>query len=473
MVDNRFKYFLFSIPIALLMGISLLLLGSDTPLLALLPPFSFPILIFLCIRPEWGYYALVALIPFQTWEASFSAMKFLSISKFIGILVFIIVISRLVIKPDQISDLKSKLWLLLLLFLVIHLIATAFSQNPILLCINSIRLLLTVYMFFFLTLYFVKTHQDIKRVFIIVVSSISLSASIGLFGSFLHIDALTLTSGSTIAAERVIGTVTDPNFYSLIIIVSLPLLSHLFFFSKKSGLKTIYAVFFLQNFFVVILTYSRAAYLVLFVVITMILIENLKRFHPKYLGFLLLLVFISSVFIASTLPKTSAWKRFTTLTSSKFDASLYRRASYIEVAWEAFKHDPIIGSGPATFPVIFSKSGVAAAFAESSGDYYRKAHNTYLEILVGTGLSGLACFIAILYISGKNFFAAQQKQKQVSIVFSSLIRAMMYAFISIIIYQLFLSIPSFKYTWLLMAISTSSMININHHFIDEQKYLIN
>ena len=62
-------------------------------------------------------------------------------------------------------------------------------------------------------------------------------------------------------------------------------------------------------------------------------------------------------------------------------------------ALDAFKNNPIIGSGPDTFYYAFP----AQAHRIINNEHYENAHNEYIQILVCQGIIGLACYLVFIF----------------------------------------------------------------------------
>ena len=124
------------------------------------------------------------------------------------------------------------------------------------------------------------------------------------------------------------------------------------------------------------------------------------------------------------------------------------------MGWDAFKQNPFLGSGPGTFRDIFSISNYARLFEREGGTNRRFAHNTYLEVLVGTGFMGLLIFFLILWRALRNFHLARRYfQLFNNEEMVSMIRAYQLSFISLLIYLLMFSNTYHKYLLLSFALS--------------------
>jgi len=182
--------------------------------------------------------------------------------------------------------------------------------------------------------------------------------------------------------------------------------------------------------------------------------EYIRKIRPIHLGFVILSIAILGIFGIKEIPKTTLWDRMMTLSSPQLDGSLLRRASYITVAIEAFKANPMLGCGFGSFPLIYERSIQSTAFAlKDEQSNKRMAHNTFLEILVGTGIIGLTFFIFLLFMSFSFFYVAQLRIKRRDRLGGAYIRCLGYSFISLLASFLFLSAPYHKYMWLFIGLS--------------------
>jgi putative inorganic carbon (HCO3(-)) transporter len=240
------------------------------------------------------------------------------------------------------------------------------------------------------------------------------------------------------------------------ILFSLPLLVY-WFFSSRGFLKRILAVaLFLLNVTAIIVTYSRGGAIVLTVVLILLIIEHVRRVKPKYFGFITSLFLILIVAILIFIP-VSYWQRQRSVTYTQTDPAVMERISYLPFAWRIFKEDPIIGSGPGTFKEKYATSPYSLQFRKETdllSDYKRYAHNSYIEVLVGTGVLGIVVFFIILLLTFKNFNLAKRKflingRKEVA----SLVGAYRLSFISMLIYFLISSNNYSKYFWISLGLS--------------------
>ena len=441
-----------------LIATSIVLLFQPTPLLAIIPPLLFPFLLVLGRRPEYGYYVIIALIPLNAWRGLTAEYQFLTISKLVGIWILLVLLVKLAHAPEIINRLRTKLWYPLIGFFLVAIISTYYSKYFVV-CMNNLRLLATAYIFMALTLLFVREQQFKKTIPLILIASLSVSAFVAVAGKHLQIESLLQSVKNSTISERAIGTANDPNFFAAMVLCSLPLIAHFFFASHSVKVRLFLCGLFLQNCYAILITYSRSVMLVFIITVAMVLMEYIRKIKPLYLGFLILALTILGIFGIKEIPRTALWNRMTTLTSPQTDLSLMRRASYITVAMEAVKASPVLGSGPGCFPLIYQNSIYASAFysGKSGETGARAAHNTFLEIVAGTGILGLTIFLSTVFLCFKYLYVAQSRCKQWNKFEAAYIRALGYSFISFLVSFLFLSDLYHKYIWLFLGLSALAL----------------
>jgi len=439
----------------LAIGSVALLVAQPKPYLALLLPLVIPFLLILIHRPEYGYYLIIALIPLNAWQSLTEKHQFLSISKFVGIIVVLALFLKMLREPKDIQRLRSPIWYPLFGLFVVAIISTFYS-NFLIISIDNLRKLATAYLFTALTIYFIRENQLKTIIPIILIISISFSAVLAVLGHIFNIHSFAVNVTSAAVSERAIGGSTDPNFFAAAILISLPLIAHFIFKAQSVKYKLFFTGLFAHNFYAIIITYSRSAILVLTAILVVLLIEHLKKIRPRHLGFIIIILTIVATIGLKKIPDTDLFKRMASITSPQTDLSLSRRASYLKVTWDAIKKNPLIGWGPGAFPYIYRNSSYAVAFATKESGYARKAHNTYLEVIVGTGTLGLALFLSTLFLSFRGFYKSQKLFRNLTNIDSGLIRAFIYSFLSLCLAIVFLSSLYHKYIWLFIGLSAAA-----------------
>ncbi|WP_250654729.1 O-antigen ligase family protein [Alkalimarinus coralli] len=403
-------------------------------------------------HPEVGLMIVIFLIPFEIYKEILSKYKFLTISKLIGIAIVLIVILRILQGSLKGKDLASPMWMPMIFLVLVYGISSALSIN-LMISLNSTRQLITAISIFALGLLLVK-NIGYTNVIRFIVLSVAMTAG------------MSLMQGVAGGLEnRTSGFLEDPNFFALLAVVSTPLAVYLLQTEKNILVRLLVAVCLVVLIVASVKTFSRSAFLVLLV--TLIagcfhyrhLFVYLKK--PKYWGFLILLAAMGLPVLVSVVPAEYV-DRIASLvnigegTQTTQDRSLGRRTSYIFVGMKALKENPVLGSGPGTFPINYSKTPFASAFSLDDGkpNIYRRAHNTYLEVLSETGIVGFSLFVGIVVWGMFNFRYAQNRFKQLGDNGNyQLVSHFLLAFVALSLFLLFLSSPNHKYLWFFLAIS--------------------
>jgi putative inorganic carbon (hco3(-)) transporter len=437
-------------------AISVGLLTTSYSAYAIVIPLVILFLFLISKKPQFGYYLIIFLIPLDIYRGLTESFRFLTISKFLGFWLFLIVLLYMLLKKRLPLNVKSSLWPLFIIFFVISLLSALLSDYH-LTSFDTLRQLVIAYVFFLLSLIFISDKGFLKIFPIIIISSITISSILSIIGYIFNIETFVFNVEQL---RRATGPAKSPNFFASMVIFSLPFAMYWFFSSKRLHNKIFALLTLAINLTAIILTYSRGGALVLSLVLVLLFIEHIKRFRPIYLGFITSTIALVAVMIFVFVP-SSYWTRQTSVSSS--DESVGARLSYLQVGWDTFKKDPLLGSGPGTYrdiygSTIYAFQHYAGTDIDEPKGYKRYAHNTYLEVLVGTGIAGLIIFLVIFWMTLRNFsFAKKEFELHGEKNMASLVAAYRISFISVILYFFLISAPYHKYFWVSLALSQLSL----------------
>jgi O-antigen ligase len=118
--------------------------------------------------------------------------------------------------------------------------------------------------------------------------------------------------------------------------------------------------------------------------------------------------------------------------------------------------NPLLGTGPGTFPLHYATTGYAKVFSVSgkTDDLYRRAHNTYLEIFSELGIPAGLMFVGMLALGLYNLIRARhawllrEDRHQ-----ADLMTHLGMSFLSLTLFLMFLSAPNHKYLWIMLALT--------------------
>lgn len=393
-------------------------------------------------RPEFAFYLIIFLIPFGAYRQLGGAVK---IDWILAGTALIAVAAQAVVTRQLRPTVRQKFWVAWFALFACYLLSTLYSpfketaqHNIVLLAVG------TLFLFLAMSLIGFKGYvKHLPNVVIFSVSAGSLLAVIGFaFGIELFADGGGFTRGT--------GVSKDPNNMALMVIFTAPLLVDRIVHVKR--FRIMYVLMFFINTGALISTYSRSGLLVYLLTLTMIAWHFRRLIQPQHIGLALAGVFMTGLLAAVTVP-TSYWERQLSVVKGQ-DFAMQRRTSYLEVGKEAFLLSPVIGHGPGTFRDIYGESATGAHFSRKGKTRRRFAHNSYIELLVGTGIVGFGVFISILATAWFSFqkarkrWAAQGRER-----LADLTRAWQLSLASVMIYLALFSEPLHKYLLLALAVS--------------------
>ncbi|MGI0118194.1 O-antigen ligase family protein [Zooshikella sp. RANM57] len=403
-------------------------------------------IILLYQHPAWGLLGLIFLVPF---EGIFEETRFFTGAKVLGVALLLIVACQLILRQMPIERLRSSLWRPLALFLLLYTISVLHSDY-FELSLNSFRQMLTAIAVFVLTLLLAEELR-FKVLMSTLVFAVAMTALIALYQTY--------TSNN-----RAIGLLKDPNYFALLISVAIAMVGYLVLHQRHWLVSLFWAGVLIVLSLTFMKTYSRSGALVLLIVVGFALWHYRDYFHmlrARHLGWVLLSLAVALPVVHVSIPEDYKQRLFSLLSLQKGiksfdDRSLGRRASYLVVGWQSIKNNPWTGTGPGSFPVNYAYSGYASAFSLSrrEPELFRRAHNTYLELAVesGVAVSLLFCWLAwrglVSYWQVR--MMALQKQR---LSLASSVTHLGLAFLALCIFLLFLSAPNHKYFWCMLAIA--------------------
>ena len=254
---------------------------------------------------------------------------------------------------------------------------------------------------------------------------------------------------------RIAGPIGDPNFYSQIMLVLLPLALDRLWQEKRPFLRLLAAWALGVSFLTIIFTFSRGAFLAV-IVMGLVLLTH-RRPNPVAI----LLVIVLALPLLQFVPP-EYMERIETMTallptgSNNYEAqsevSFRGRMSETTVGWMMFRDHPLIGVGYDNFPEHYleysSKLGLDNRLEA------RSAHSLYLQLAAETGMIGLLVFgtmIAVIFIG---LLQAEKKfAKMGEHGYAEMTNAFMIGLIGYLIAAIFLHAAYPRYMWLLFGIA--------------------
>jgi hypothetical protein len=280
------------------------------------------------------------------------------------------------------------------------------------------------------------------------------------------------TRGGTEGQLRAAGPIGETNRYAQILLVLLPLAALMI---RTGSSRTLRALGLLAGGLILcglLLTFSRGAMLTGVVVLGMMACMRLLK--PRHvlasvLGVSVLVAAFAPAVIArmATLEHLNSLLFRTGYTYRAPDSSAVHRYVLNAATWHVFLDHPIFGVGPAHFAEYYSVPYAnRVGLIETTKKYM--GHNLYLETLAETGITGLACLLAILFVIMQGLWRERRHRMQSHPELANAATAFFLCLCAYAISAVFAHLSYQRYFWLLAALS-SAAARIIHSQREEQR----
>lgn len=428
-----------TVTLCALMGVGVVLAYVQvtySPLLALLLLAGIPVAVIMVTRPVFSLLLLVFAIPLERLNhigalpAELSLFKVLSVAVFGGIIVHYLVFRR----QDRWVSAPQNWWLALFVLAVLASGFVAVSPRR---TLAGITRLARVLMLYPIVVNVIKSERDLHR----VTWAFLLSGLIcTLYGIYTYHFAPHLIE----AEGRISGTMDDPNEFAAAMLTRIPLALELFLRDKRRWPRIVLAVVAGASVYGIVLSGSRSGLLALAVAF-LLFVSNRKR---KFRTFAIVIAVMALVFVVMP----SSYQERMGLEPSTQEtawASMHRRWTYQVLGIQLFQKHPVLGIGLDGFAVAYGRS--VYRFLQDT-HVERVAHNTYLEIAVGVGLTGLIPLLGILATSMLDVRKVAQKAARPSGV-TAIAKGIFASLGGFLVACVFLSEQYEKTLWLLVALA--------------------
>lgn len=268
----------------------------------------------------------------------------------------------------------------ILLFGLSAAVSLIFARNFQLAQRSFIEFLLAV-AFYFLIKHFVISRKELVN----SIRIISFSVFIGAFVNIVYL----YTSGNLFTVFRLGGIYGrmesfgyDPNYWAILLNLGIVLTYYLYRNANRVGFKFLYIIFIATFILSLLLTYSRAGLLTFFVIFSIIVFKR-----ARWLGIVILIsALVIAILMIIYLPFLGRFKTMLlAATTGVSDTSLRDRVNLLTLAFKLLSRNPIFGIGLDNF----------MEFSTIVSNIGKRVHNTYLEILIDTGILGFIFYIMI------------------------------------------------------------------------------
>lgn len=368
---NIFLYIL--VPVSIIMAIIIPLYFTN-PWIIFLLLITYLIFILSCFNSKWALFSFIVIRPaldFSTHETILNLPGFNL--NFAGVLGIIIILFALVVFIKEKKKIQKPLVLYTwIFFIIVNIISLFLSINTTASFVEIARLL-SIFSMFILGFLLINNKKDLTTLIkVLIFSSVipSLSALWQL------INGIGLKEGDE---SRVYGTFAHPNMLAFFLVLSIILIIFIFLNVKKRKVSFIfYAILIILEGLILIFTYTRGAWLVLF--LSIIILGILRYRKLLLLSVLILLMFYMLI------PPFQG--RINSMIKTNPYGSISWRIKLWEDAYSYIQERPILGYG----------TGVAAMVIDDRrGPKFGspEPHNDYVRVALNTGLLGLFSYLML------------------------------------------------------------------------------
>ncbi|MGE8154566.1 O-antigen ligase family protein [Pseudomonas vancouverensis] len=397
-------------------------------------------------KPAWGLLGIAALVPLE----GFFKDSMLTGSKLIGASLALILMLQLALRQLPSERLHSNIWRFLVWFMVLYLLSLL-NTDDMGMSLGHLRELSVGLILFVITL-LIGRELNLDLFLRLVTLSVSLTCALAMFSTKYQDQG------------RAAGLLEDPNAFAMLIAFAVPMALLLVIRSPNLLHRLFWGGCCLLLLGGMTKTESRSGLVVLFLSLMIGVWHyraQLPRIRPRHLGFAMLgmVIVIPLAIYAMPAGYVARIQSLSILSAGakSQDESLGRRASYIVVGSQMIRENPLLGSGPGTFPLHYATTGYAKAFSANRkiGDLYRRAHNTYLEIFSELGIPAGLLFVGMLALGLYNLIRARAAWLQRHDWHQAdLMTHLAVSFLSLTLFLMFLSAPNQKYVWIMLALTS-------------------
>ncbi|NIM03670.1 tetratricopeptide repeat protein, partial [bacterium] len=284
-------------------------------------------------------------------------------------------------------------------------------------------LLLNCLAIFYITVYLLQDEKNLKRLLHIgfVVGTIASSYALLQYGGIEPIWPMQLDPFGT----RSVSTFGNPNFLASYLMLILPVVAVLAVYEKSLLKKVFLGGLFVINFFGLLVTRTRSAWLGLFVALVFVAFylscyqRSLISRNRKWLFLLVGILFLMMLYPVRFDEQKGKRVRAVTVVFEKVKSIIdFKQMAYVQrfLIWQSaysmFKESPVLGHGWGNFEIIYPfHQGKFLRIKEYSPfrTHANNTHNEILEIASQTGIVGLGIYIWLFIIFFKTGIGSYRK----------------------------------------------------------------
>lgn len=302
------------------------------------------------------------------------------------------------------------------IFLLAMILAAIFSVSPYTSFWGTLERMEGLLSFIHYWIFFViltVIFQDKKNWFRIFNFSVLIALFIDFYSLLQRLGWSALVGSDNEDRFRAVGTIGNPAFLAVFLLLNCLLLLILFIKTKQRWLRFVYGMIFIFHLIVIYLTNTRGVLLGLIVGLFLFSIFYFISFPQSKLRKYFIIIFLAVVAVVSLLfiNRDKPWVQQNNSLAHLTDVSLGTSGSIKtrlmawQIGWQGFKEKPLLGWGPENYNIVFNKyfkSEYLTGFNQTV--WYDRAHNMVVEVATTMGIIGLISYLAIfIYLFIKLF----------------------------------------------------------------------
>ncbi|MDQ2695162.1 MAG: O-antigen ligase family protein [Pseudomonadota bacterium] len=262
--------------------------------------------------------------------------------------------------------------------------------------------------------------------------------------------------------NRARGPVDDPNRFSQILLMVLPL-GVFIFWQGRSGIKARVAAgaVLLLGFCGVLVTYSRGAFVTCALLSLFVAMLGYIRFRQLAIGSVLLALIVliaAPGYVVRMQSILGAQGLVSETAEVEPDAVTRGRVTEMLAALNVFLDYPVTGVGPGQYAPFYSVEYMQdPEIAYRDIDDTRRAHTLYFEFAAETGIFGIGIFGLIVFINARRLLHYRRRYLSARPDLAHLATALLCSLIAFLSTSIFLHLAFQRYLWLMLAIIGASL----------------
>ena len=353
-------------------------------------------------RLEYGIYLIAFFLPVINWNFEYVGLRVPFIDLLAVSVFFIYFIQKFLAR--KYGDIDFVHLFSFSFFFLATVLSAFFSDNVFSSIWYSLRWILFFYLVYIvLPVNIIKSEKILKNTLIFFSFSVLLVSLMGIFSIFSQDWIHTLARVKPMSIFGIFPIGENQNLMVETLLPGIFILVSLKYWTKEEVLKRFLNLLILFVGLVLLLTFSRGAWLSLFLVSFFSAIIYYKN---KFIKFLMPLFLILIVAIPLILYMINLQTTYDVGTSSN-----QSRILLSEISWDGFKNNPILGKGTGEYFNIVAQN---IRFRTNYGEPV-DSHGVMQKILVENGLLGVFAFIIFILAIYKSFFEIFKSRKFIEI----------------------------------------------------------